>query len=117
MRNDAEIYPYVSDLRVAPSTWAEFRQEGSRIPTYRVKSIQMSEDQELIIKDLDEYATGIQYYDLQGIDYINNTGLAHLIDFVKHQLAKGLELRFINSSNMIRNKISSMHLEHIIPYE
>ena len=58
---------------------------------------------------------GIQYYDLQSIGFINNTGMAKLIGLLRSLLKKGVEVRFVNVSEQIRSKIRKMGLDHILP--
>jgi anti-anti-sigma factor len=60
------------------------------------------------------YCDGIQYYDLKGVSYINNTGMAILIDVLKSLLEMGVEVQFVNVHENIRKKIHEMGLEHII---
>src|SRR5690349_6340143 len=38
------------------------------------------------------YFEGVQYYDLNGVQYINNTGMAILIDLLKALLEMGVEV-------------------------
>ncbi|MGQ0827603.1 MAG: STAS domain-containing protein [Bacteroidota bacterium] len=95
-----------------------------------MKSIHFSKNQ-FIIKDVpvmkirsDElfpsdqlsgaYLEGVQYYDLKNVQFINNTGMADLIDLLKSLLQKGIEVQFVNANEMIKNKIRSMGLEHIL---
>jgi ABC-type transporter Mla MlaB component len=60
------------------------------------------------------YWHGVQYYDLKDLNFINNTGMAHLIDLMKSLLEKGIEARFVNVNEKIQSKIKSMGLDHII---
>jgi ABC-type transporter Mla MlaB component len=98
-----------------------------------VMSIRLSPDG-LIIKDepginnrLDEsaeehntgklagvYCEGIQYYDLKGVQFINNTGMAILIDLLKSLLEMGVEVQFVNVDEKIKIKIKELGLEKII---
>ena len=60
------------------------------------------------------YCQGVQYYDLSGIQYINNTGMAILIDLLKSLLEMGVEVQFVNVHDSIKKKIRAMGLENII---
>jgi hypothetical protein len=60
------------------------------------------------------YFKGIQYYDLKDIHFINNTGIANLIDLLKSLLENNVEVRFVNVSDKIKTKIKSMGLDHIL---
>jgi hypothetical protein len=57
---------------------------------------------------------GVQYYDLKNIYFINNTGLANLIDLLKSLLEKDVEVQFVNVSEKIKKKIRSMNLDQIL---
>lgn len=60
------------------------------------------------------YCEGVQYYDLNGITYINNTGMAILIDLLKALLEMGVEVQFVNVHESIKKKIRDMGLEKIM---
>jgi ABC-type transporter Mla MlaB component len=60
------------------------------------------------------YCQGVQYYDLKGVHYINNTGMAILIDLLKSLLEMGVEVQFVNVDEKIKAKIKEMGLERII---
>ncbi len=62
------------------------------------------------------YCEGVQYYDLNGIQYINNTGMAILIDLLKALLEMGVEVQFVNVHESIKKKIKELGLEKIINY-
>lgn len=57
---------------------------------------------------------GIQYYDLKNVFFINNTGMANLIDLLKSLLQKDVEVQFVNVCDKIKNKIKALGLDHII---
>jgi len=80
-----------------------------------VKSIDHSEGQ-WVISDSSHgvYSHGVQYYDLQNIEFINNSGIAHLIEVLKSLLEEGIEVRFVNVNENIKNKIKALGLEHVI---
>jgi len=63
------------------------------------------------------YCEGVQYYDLSGISYINNTGMAILIDLLKSLLEMGVEVQFVNVHENIRKKIKALGLDKIINIE
>ena len=60
------------------------------------------------------YCQGVQYYDLKGVKYINNTGMAILIDLLKNLLEMGVEVQFVNVDEKIKGKIKELGLEKII---
>jgi hypothetical protein len=57
---------------------------------------------------------GIQYYDLNNILFINNTGLANLIGLMKSLLKRGIVVKFVNANNRIKEKIRAMGLDKFI---
>ncbi len=57
---------------------------------------------------------GIHYYDFKNIHFINNTGMAGLIDLLKCLLQKGEKIQFVNVNEKVKNKIKSMGLENIL---
>jgi ABC-type transporter Mla MlaB component len=57
---------------------------------------------------------GVQYYDLKDVGFINNTGMASLIDLLKSLLKQGVETQFVNVNEPIRKKISSLGLDRIL---
>src|SRR3954471_5523966 len=40
------------------------------------------------------YFKGVQFYDLKNVHFINNTGIANLIDLLKCMLEQGVEVKF-----------------------
>ena len=60
------------------------------------------------------YCNGVQYYDLNNILFINNTGLANLISLIKSLLKKGVVVKFVNANKMIKEKIKSFGLDKFI---
>ncbi len=60
------------------------------------------------------YCNGVQYYDLNNIRFINNTGIANLISLMRSLLKKGVVVKFVNANNIIRDKIKSFGLEKFI---
>ena len=60
------------------------------------------------------FCKGIQYYDLKNIYFINNAGMANLIDLLRSLLKKGVEVRFVNVNDQIQKKIKGMGLDHIL---
>jgi ABC-type transporter Mla MlaB component len=57
---------------------------------------------------------GVHYYDFKNIHFINNTGMASLIDLLKCLLKQGVKIQFVNVNEKIKNKIKSMGLENIL---
>lgn len=60
------------------------------------------------------YCQGVMYYDLNNIHYINNTGMAILIDLLKSLLEMDVAVQFVNVDPKIKNKIKEMGLDNII---
>jgi anti-anti-sigma factor len=75
-----------------------------------------TEPEEIATKLSGVYCEGVQYYDLNGVQYINNTGMAILIDLLKALLEMGVEVQFVNVHDSIKKKIKAMGLEKIINY-
>lgn len=57
---------------------------------------------------------GTQYYDLKNIYFINNTGMANLIDLLKSLLERNVDVQFVNVCDKIKTKIKSLGLDQII---
>jgi anti-anti-sigma factor len=79
-----------------------------------IKDEEREEQDELAAKLSGVYCEGVQYYDLNGITYINNTGMAILIDLLKALLEMKVEVQFVNVHDSIKKKIREMGLENII---
>jgi hypothetical protein len=60
------------------------------------------------------YFQGTQYYDLKNIYFINNTGMANLIELLGSLLEKDVDVQFVNVCDKIRNKIKSLGLDQIL---
>lgn len=60
------------------------------------------------------YCQGVQYFDLSNVHYINNAGMATLIDLLKSLLEMGVEVQFVNVDDKIKGRIKQMGLEKII---
>jgi ABC-type transporter Mla MlaB component len=95
-----------------------FQSSGSAADTEKlggIKKINYSGDQFTITEALPGvYCGGVQYYDLKDINFINNTGMADLIDLLRSLLKKGVEVQFVNVNEKIKSRIASMGLDHII---
>jgi ABC-type transporter Mla MlaB component len=63
------------------------------------------------------YCQGVQYYDLKGVKYINNTGMSILIALLKSLLEMNVEVQFVNVDQRIKMKIKELGLEQIINFE
>lgn len=59
------------------------------------------------------YFQGVQYFDFNNVYFINNTGIANLIDLIKTLLKQGVVIRFVNVREKIKEKFKSMGLEFI----
>lgn len=60
------------------------------------------------------YCEGVQYFDLNGVKHINNSGMVTLIDILKSLLEMGVEVQFVNVDESIKARIKDMGLEKII---
>lgn len=60
------------------------------------------------------YCEGVQYFDLSSVSYINNTGMATLIDLLKSLLEMGVDVQFVNVDARIIDRIRDAGLEEII---
>lgn len=80
-----------------------------------IKTIHLSGNQLVITAELSGvFCQGVQYYDLKNIHFINNSGMANLIDLLKSLLKQGVEVQFVNVNEKIKKKIRSMGLDHIL---
>ncbi len=80
-----------------------------------MKCINLSGDQVVVTSELSGvYCEGVQYYDLQNILFINNTGMANLLDLLKALLKQGVDMQFVNVNEKIKDKIKSLGLENIL---
>lgn len=59
------------------------------------------------------YFQGVQYFDLKNVYFINNTGIANLIDLLKSLLKEGVVIKFVNVRDKIKDKFKTMGLEYI----
>ncbi|MCE9539935.1 MAG: STAS domain-containing protein [Bacteroidetes bacterium] len=59
------------------------------------------------------YFQGTQYFDFKNVYFINNTGIANLIDLIKELLKQGIAIKFVNVREKIKDKFKSMGLEFI----
>lgn len=59
------------------------------------------------------YFQGTQYFDFKNVYFINNTGIANLIDLIKSLLRQGVVIKFVNVKEKIKDKFKSMGLEFI----
>lgn len=60
------------------------------------------------------YFHGTQYYDLKNIYFINNTGMANLIDLLESLLEKDVDVQFVNVCDKIKNQIKALGLDQIL---
>jgi hypothetical protein len=73
------------------------------------------EDQDIHTEELPGvFCAGVQYYDLRGIDFINNTGLASFVDLLKSLLKQGKELVLVNVHANIKKRIEELGLDHVL---
>ena len=72
-------------------------------------------DEEWVIRELPGVrCENVQYYDLKNIGFINNTGLAKLIELLRSLLKNDMQVQFVNVSVQIRQRIGAMGLQHIL---
>jgi hypothetical protein len=98
--------------------------EGKTIRNIRrveVSGRQLSiKDEPMTKSEFDElagaYFAGTQYYDLKNVNFINNTGIANLIDLIKSLMEqdKNVQVKFVNVAPAVKEKIKSMGLEKIL---
>ncbi|MFY9311170.1 MAG: STAS domain-containing protein [Bacteroidia bacterium] len=62
------------------------------------------------------YVQGVQYFDFKNVNFINNTGIANLIDILKDLLKEGIEVKFVNVKENIKNKFISMGLDSVFHF-
>jgi ABC-type transporter Mla MlaB component len=80
-----------------------------------IKSINLLGTQLVITAELSGvFCQGVQYYDLKNILFINNAGMANLIDLLKSLLRQGVQVQFVNVNEKIKQKIKEMGLEHVL---
>ena len=115
------------ELNEPLSEAAKIQIEAERKITNNIMSIRLTPDG-LIIKDGPEkqdlthttehlpgvYCQGVMYYDLNNVHYINNTGMAILIDLLKSLLEMDVTVQFVNVDEKIKQRIREMGLENII---
>lgn len=108
---------------------AKVQIESEKKISHNIMSIRLTEDG-LVIKDGPEshsdtnaptqdqlpgvYCEGVMYYDLNDIHYINNTGMAILIDLLKSLLEMDVAVQFVNVDDKIKKRIKEMGLDNII---
>ncbi|MES2590694.1 MAG: STAS domain-containing protein [Bacteroidota bacterium] len=62
------------------------------------------------------YFQGVQYFDLKNVNFINNTGIANLIDLLKSLLEQGVVIKFVNVKDKIKTKFKSLGLDSIFHF-
>jgi ABC-type transporter Mla MlaB component len=79
------------------------------------KGLHQLEDRNLRTDELPGvFCAGVQYYDLKEINFINNTGLASLIDVLKSLLKQGKEMKLVNVNSKIKKRIKSLGLDNVL---
>ena len=122
METDPEIYQSSGMVTPGfiPETTEQTKKQEEEINQFNpktpgMKSINLSGDKLIITAELSGvFCHGIQYYDLKNILYINNNGMAALIDLLKSLLKQGVDVQFVNVNDKIKSKIKSMGLEHVL---
>jgi anti-anti-sigma regulatory factor len=123
MENISE-FNYVFNTVVEDSIFESHKLRPESEEKINVKRIQQNGDiltikNELMLKtEFNElagvYFHGTQYYDLKNVRFINNTGIANLIDLLKTLLQQNVEVKFVNVCQPVKDKIKSMGLENIL---
>ena len=49
----------------------------------------------------------------KNVSFINNTGIANLLDILKSLLQQGIEIKFVNVRETVKNKFKALGLECI----
>lgn len=62
------------------------------------------------------YIQGVQYFDFKNVNFINNTGIANLIDILKDLLKEGVEVKFVNVKENIKSKFIAMGLDSVFHF-
>jgi anti-anti-sigma factor len=100
--------PYGKNYSVQSSVTDNIRKAG-------IKSINLAGNQLVITTELSGvFCQGVQYYDLKNIQFINNAGLASLVDLLKSLLKDGVQVQFVNVNEKIKKKIRELGLDHIL---
>jgi anti-anti-sigma regulatory factor len=60
------------------------------------------------------YYNGTMYYDLSKVKYINNSGVADLIDLVKSWMELGTEVKFIHVNEEIKKKFKEHGIDEVL---
>jgi anti-anti-sigma regulatory factor len=60
------------------------------------------------------YHNGIMYYDFSTVKYINNSGVADLIDLVKSWIELGTDVRFLNVNEEIQKKFKDHGIDEVL---
>lgn len=95
------------------------KEETEQVPeTMRnpgIKTMNLAGEQLVITAELSGvFCQGVQYYDLRNILFINNAGMANLIELLRSLLKQGVQVQFVNVNEKIKKKIRSMGLDHIL---
>ena len=100
--------PYAKNDKYQTMIPEKFRNGG-------IKSMNLAGTQLVITAELSGvFCQGVQYYDLKNIQFINNSGLANLIDLLKSLLRQGVEVQFVNVNEKIKKRIRELGLDHIL---
>jgi hypothetical protein len=62
------------------------------------------------------YFQGVQYFDFKNVNFINNTGVANLIDILKDLLKQGIDVKFVNVKENIKDKFRAIGLDSIFHF-
>lgn len=89
--------------------------ETNNIRNAGIKNLSLAGDQLVITAELSGvFCQGVQYYDLKNIQFINNAGMASLIDLLKSLLKQGVQVEFVNVNEKIKKRIKELGLDHVL---
>lgn len=116
---------HIDNIHNIPET-AKLQIEAEKKISSNIMSIRLTPDG-IVIKDNDGnnvghtgdmlpgvYCQGVMYYDLSNVHYLNNTGMAILIDLLKSLLEMDVSVQFVNVDEKIKARIKEMGLDDII---
>lgn len=66
------------------------------------------------VKDRTSNVTRVHYEDLAGIQYLSNWDIARIINTVKENLNKGIEVKFINVKDELRQQMKNIDSDNIL---
>jgi len=124
MENITELEPLTYNSKQEDSIFESHKLETEPgVSTSNIKRIELLgnrisiKDEPMTKREFHElagaYFQGTQYYDFRNVHYVNNTGLANLIDLLKSMLVQGIEVKFVNVNPEVKEKIKAMGMEKV----